>query len=182
MTLAVLSGLAAVVGAWAWWSLRTPRVVGILVRAGQAVAIVLAVSAGVAAAEVRVLMGEARHDSRDAAVGTFAGTTTADGETVGAYAGAEHSGREAMGSFAGDADARRRGGFRDVDRETVTTYGADVKRVRIASHHNLERMLVDAGLDEATAKAAVESRHEGRVLVLVQSARGLDDIAGVIDG
>jgi hypothetical protein len=138
-------------------------------------------SAGFAGADVRVLMGEALHDSRDAAVGTFAGTTSADGETVGSYAGAGHSGREAMGSFAGDADAQRRGGFRDVDRETVTTYSADVMRLRIASHHNLGKMLVDAGLDEATARADVEALHEGRVLVLVQSAGALDDIARVID-
>jgi hypothetical protein len=137
---------------------------------------------GVAGAEVQVLMGEAIHDSRDAPVGSYAGTTTADGETVGSYAGAAHSGREAMGTFTGDADAQRRGGFSDVDRETVTTYAADVKRVRIASHHNLEKMLVDAGLDEATAKADVDALHAGRVLVLVQSAMGLDEIAATIDG
>jgi hypothetical protein len=139
-------------------------------------------SDGVAGAEVQVLMGEAIHDSRDAPVGSYAGTTTADGETVGSYAGTGHSGREAMGTFAGDADAQRRGGFSDVDRETVTTYAADVKRVRIASHHNLEKMLVDAGLDDATAKADVEALHQGRVLVLVQSAMGLDELGAVIDG
>src|SRR5690348_8214312 len=42
-------------------------------------------SAGVAGADVRVLMGDAVHDARDAPVGGYAGTTTADGETVGAY-------------------------------------------------------------------------------------------------
>jgi hypothetical protein len=139
-------------------------------------------SAGIAGAEVQVLMGETVHDSRDEPIGGYAGTTTADGEHVGAYAGAAHSGREAMGAFAGDADAQRRGGYSDVDRETITTYNADVKRVRIASHHNLKKMLVDAGLDEATAEADVEALHDGRVLVLVQSAMGLDHIAAVIDG
>jgi hypothetical protein len=139
-------------------------------------------SAGIAGADVQVLMGETAHDSRDAPVGSYAGTTTADGEVVGSYAGAAHSGREAMGAFAGDADAQRRGDFSDGDRETVTTYNADVKRVRIASHHNLRKMLVDAGLDEATAKADVEALHNGRVLVLVQSAMGLDEIAAAIDG
>ncbi len=69
-------------------------------------------SAGVSGAEVHVLMGEALHDSRDALDGGFAGTTTADAQTVGSYAGAAHSGREAMGTFAGDADEQRRGGFR----------------------------------------------------------------------
>ena len=139
-------------------------------------------SAGVAGTEVQVLMGEAVHDSRDAPVGSYAGTTTAESENVGSYAGAGHSGREANGAFAGDADAQRRGGFGDVDRETLTTYAADVERVRVASHHNLKKTLVDAGLDEATARADVEALHDGRVLVLVQSAMGLDEIAAVIDG
>src|SRR3954447_2395998 len=138
--------------------------------------------AGVAGSEIRVLMGETLHDSRDAAVGTFTGASSTDDETVGAYAGVAHSGREAMGTFAGDADAQRRGGFSDVDRETVTTYNADVKRARIASHHNLKKMLVDAGLDEATAEADVEALHNGCVLVLVQRAMELDQIAAVIDG
>jgi hypothetical protein len=138
--------------------------------------------AGVAGAEIRVLMGETLHDSRDAAVGTFAGASSTDDETVGAYAGVVHSGREAMGTFAGDADAQRRGGFSDVDRETVTTYAAGVERVRIASHHNLEKMLLDAGLDAPTARADVDALHRGRVLVLVESTMGLDDIGGVIDG
>ena len=138
-------------------------------------------SAGVSGADVQVLRGEELHDSRDAAVGGFAGTTAAEGETVGAYAGAAHSGRAAMGSFAG-ADGARRGGFSDVDRETVTTYRSGVRRVRVASHHNLERMLVDAGLDEASARADVDALHRGRVLVLVQSAMGVDELARVIDG
>src|SRR4051795_97770 len=85
---------------------------------------------GVPGAEVRVLMGEAVHDSRDAPVSSFVGTSTADDETVGAYAGVGHSGRDAMGSFSGDADEQRRGGFRDVDRETVMTYRDGVERVR----------------------------------------------------
>jgi len=137
--------------------------------------------AGVAGADIRVLMGETLHDSRDAAVGTFAPGSSTDDETVGAYAGVGHSAREAMGTFAGDADAQRRGGFHDVDRETVTTYADDVKRVRIASHHNLAKTLIDAGLDEATAKADVDALHRGRVLVLVSTTMGFDRIAGAID-
>jgi hypothetical protein len=139
-------------------------------------------SIGVGGAKIRVLMGEALHDSSDAPVGSYAGTTTADGETVGAYAGTGHSSREAMGDFAGEAAGRRRGGFGDADRETVTTYAADVERVRIASHHDLEQLLVDAGLDHATARADVDALHRGRVLVLVQSAMDLDAIAAAIDG
>jgi hypothetical protein len=138
-------------------------------------------SGGVSSAEVQVLMGDAIHDLRDAPVGSFAGTSTANGETVGSYADVGHSGREAMGTFAGDAEEQRRGGFRDVDRETVTTYRADVKRVRIASHHNLKQMLLEAGLDEATAASDVEALHHGRILVLVQSTMALDEVAGAID-
>lgn len=148
--------------------------------ADAAVARLLA--AGVAEAEVQVLMGEAVMDARDAPVGGFAGTTTTAAETVGAYAGAAHSGRDAMGAFAGDGDAQRRGGFNDVDRETVTTYGAGVRRVRIASHHDLMRMLTDAGLDETTAAADVAALHAGRILVLATGAMGLPELAAAIDG
>jgi hypothetical protein len=136
---------------------------------------------GVSGAEVRVLMGDAVHDSRDAPVGSFAAATTAVGETVGSYAGPEHSGREAMGSFTAEAEEQRRGGFRDVDRETVTTHRGGVKRVGVASHRNLKRMLLEAGLDDAAATSDVDALHHGRILVLVQSAMALDEIAAVID-
>jgi hypothetical protein len=138
--------------------------------------------AGITGAEVQVLMGAAEHDGGDAPVGGFAGATTPDAETVGSYAGMAHSGRDAMGAFAGDAGRQRRGGFSDVDRETVTTHGDGVTRVRIASHHDLERMLVEAGLDRATAASDVAALHAGRVLVLVRSPMGVDDFAAVIDG
>jgi hypothetical protein len=138
-------------------------------------------AAGLPATRVRVLMGDAVADSRDTSVGGFAGTTTAAAETIGAYAGAGHSGREAMGTFAGDADMQRRGAYGDVDRETVTTHAAGVERVRVASHHNLERMLIAAGLDEASARSDVDALHRGRVLVLVQSAVALDELAAVTD-
>src|SRR3954453_9308489 len=108
-------------------------------------------TAGVSGAEVRVLMGDAVHDSRDAPVGGFAGMSTAARETVGSYAGLEHSGREAMGSFTGDAEEQRRGGFRDVDREAVNTNREGGTHAPIPSQHNLEQMPVEAGPDEATA-------------------------------
>ena len=139
-------------------------------------------SAGVSGAEIRVLMGDALHDSRDAPLGTFAGTSTADAESVGSYAGVGHSGREAMGAFAGDANEQRRGGFADADRETVTTYRDGVVRMRVASHHALKAMLLEAGLDEETADADVAALHEGRVLVLVTSAMAAGDLAAALDG
>jgi hypothetical protein len=112
---------------------------------------------------------------------SFAATSTADAESVGAYAGVGHSGRAATGTFAGDAEEQRRAGFGDVDRETVTTYRDGVKRVRIASHHNLMQMLLDAGLDAATAASDVEALHHGRILVLVRSTKALDEVARVIE-
>jgi len=48
--LAGLSGLAAVVGAWAWWQVREARAFWILLRSSQVVAVLLAAFAGVAAA------------------------------------------------------------------------------------------------------------------------------------
>jgi hypothetical protein len=139
-------------------------------------------AAGVADAEVRILMGETRRDARDAAAGSYAGADAPAAEAVGAYAGAPHSRREAMGAFAGDPDAQRRGGFADVDRETVTTYRDGVVRMRVASHHGLREMLIAAGLDDATADADVAALHEGRVLVLVASEMAAGDLAMALDG
>jgi hypothetical protein len=119
-------------------------------------------AAGTPGDQIRVLMGEAVLDQRESPVGSFAGEAAA----VGAFAGEAHSARDGMGTFAGDASEHRTGGFGDIDRETVTTYADGVKRVQIASHRDLQRMLVDAGLDEATAAADVDALHHGRVLVL----------------
>jgi hypothetical protein len=117
-------------------------------------------AAGTSGDDIRVLMGEAVRDGREAPVGSFAGV----GGAVGAFAGQPAGG--SMGTFAGDASEQRTGGFGDIDRETVTTYDDGVKRVHIASHRDLQRMLVDAGLDAATAAADVDALHHGRVLVL----------------
>jgi hypothetical protein len=80
-------------------------------------------SAGVPTVGIELIIGHAVEDTRDAPIGTFAGTTTADGQTVGSYANVTHSGREAIGTFAGDADKQRRGSFGDTDRDTLTTSG-----------------------------------------------------------
>jgi hypothetical protein len=138
-------------------------------------------AAGVPAVRIELIMGRRVKDARDAPIGTFVGTTTADALTVGSYANIAHSGRDAIGTFAGDPDWQRRGAFGDADRDTVTTYRSGVKRTRIASHRMLERLLVDAGLDRATATDSVRALHAGRVLVLVHSDRARGDIAAVID-
>ena len=137
-------------------------------------------SAGAPAIRIELIMGRAVKDARDAPIGTFAGTTTADALTVGSYANIAHSGRDATGTFAGDPDRQRRGSFSDADRDTVTTYRPGVKRTRIATHRTLEKLLVGAGLDEATATANVRALHAGRVLVLAHGDAALDHIAAVI--
>jgi hypothetical protein len=50
LVVAVLNGIAALYGAWCWWSVRTSRVFWILVRGGQVAAVGLAVIAGIGAA------------------------------------------------------------------------------------------------------------------------------------
>jgi hypothetical protein len=134
-------------------------------------------AAGASDAEIRVVMGTPAHDQRDAPVGRFAGM----GDRVGAFAGAAGSSHDAMGSFAGDGD-RRRGSFGDLDRETVTTYRDGVRRVQVASHRKLRRMLVEAGLEEDVAAADVDALHAGRVLVLVRAAAlSGHEAAGALD-
>jgi hypothetical protein len=135
--------------------------------------------AGVLDADVRVLRGETTQDSRDVPVRSFAG---AEPEAVGAYAGAPHAAREGMGTFAGDADGQRRGGFADIDRETVTTHRNGMRAVRVASHHRLKAMLIGAGLDEAAAESDVEALHRGRVLVLVRGDVDVRELAAALDG
>jgi hypothetical protein len=112
--------------------------------------------------DIRVLMGDAFQDRSAAPVGSFAGEAGA----VGTFGDEPHAAAAGMGTFAGDASEQRTGGFGDIDRETVTTYADGVRRVRIASHRDLERMLVDAGLDPEVAAADVDALHHGRVLVL----------------
>ena len=138
-------------------------------------------SAGVPAIRIELILGRAVRDARDVPIGTFAGTTTADAQSVGSFGNVAQSGRAAMGSFAGDADKQRRGSFGDIDRDTVTTYTAGVKRTRVASHRRLEKLLVAAGLDRVSVRANVAALHAGRVLVLVHSDSALNDIAAVID-
>lgn len=123
---------------------------------------------GVPGELVRVLMGTPLRDHRDEHVGQF--VANGDDEPVGAFAGSPGSSRETMGTFAGDPQGQRRGGFGDLDRETVTGYRDGVPHIHVASHRNLKKMLVEAGLDEDAAAADVEALHAGRVLVLVRTA------------
>ena len=123
-------------------------------------------AAGLSGGDVRVLMGAAAHDHRDDSVGGFAGS--GDGVAVGSFAGVEGSSRDAMGSFAGDPDSSLAAGSATSTAKTVTTYQGGVPHVRVASHRNLKKLLVDAGLDPAAADPDVEALHRGRTLVLVR--------------
>jgi hypothetical protein len=129
-------------------------------------------AAGVPARGIQLITGEPIRDSRDAPIGTFAGTTTADALTVGSYGNVAHSGRAAAGTFAGDPAKQRGGSFGDTDRATVTTYRTGVKRTRVASRLSVERILADAGLGEAIA-----ALHAGRVLVLVDGESAPEHVA-----
>lgn len=114
-------------------------------------------------AGVRVLSGEPARDARAGAVGEFAGTL-APGAPVGSFADS-HADDVATGAFAGGE--QRGGSFADADRDVVTDYPDGVERMRVAGHRSLERLLTDAGLDEATAERDVRALHAGRILVLV---------------
>jgi hypothetical protein len=123
------------------------------------------IAAGTPGAHISVLTGRMTADRRTEPVGAFAGAAGA----VGAYAGAPRSTADAMGAFAGNGDERR-GGFGDADRDVVVTYRDGVRRVHVASHHELERRLAAAGLEAGAIAADVAALHHGRVLVLVGGA------------
>ena len=117
---------------------------------------------GTSDANVRVLMGRPIRDHRDDPVGGFAGRT---GESAGTFADAPKSSRSSAGSYAGDPDTQRVGGFGDIDLETVASYHNGVPQISTATHRNLKRMLVEAGLegaeaDEVFAKLGIRSRRE----------------------
>jgi hypothetical protein len=131
-------------------------------------------SAGPPAIRIELIEGRAIQEVRDTPIGTFAGTTTADALIVGSYGNVAHSGRAAMGTFAWGRGDQRRGSYGDIDRDTVTTYEAGVKRTRIVSHRGLEKLVGDV--------ADVGMLHTGHALVLVRSESALDDIEAEIDG
>jgi hypothetical protein len=107
-------------------------------EASQAVEALLA--SGVPGDGIRVLMGEPARDAR----------------------------AEDMGAFAGDGAAQRGGSFADADREIETSYPGGIAHQRVAGHRRVKQLLLDAGLDEATAARDVEALHVGRILVLAQ--------------
>ena len=118
---------------------------------------------GTSGERISVLTGGLERDHREDRTGSFAG----DAGAVGAFAGGTGSTADPMGSFAAGAGHARRGGFGDADRDMIATYDDGVRRVHVASHRELERVLADAGLDKGAIAAHVAAIHHGRVLVLV---------------
>jgi hypothetical protein len=123
---------------------------------------------GVPGDGVRLLMAAAMHDARQEARGTFAGARDPQGP-VGTFAGAR-GGATLRGSFAATAGAGPEGGFGTADRDVVLTYADGEERARVAGHHLLKGLLMDAGLDADTAEADVRALHDGRVLVVADLA------------
>jgi Kef-type K+ transport system membrane component KefB len=121
---------------------------------------------GMPGTRISVISGRMTEDHRADHVGAYAG----DAVTVGAYAGATGSTADAMGSFASGAGEQRRGSVGDIDRDEITTYESGVRRVHIASHHELSKRLSEAGLDAGSVAVDVAAVHAGRVLVLVTAA------------
>jgi hypothetical protein len=121
--------------------------------------------AGIPGEGVRVLMGEAVRDARAVAMGEFAGVAE-PGAPVGSFAGPAATGAT-TGAFAGGE--QRGGSFADADRDVVTDYPDGVQRMRVAGHRRVKHLLLQAGLDEATAVRDVRALHEGRILVLVDA-------------
>jgi hypothetical protein len=132
-------------------------------EASHAVAALLA--AGVPGDGIRVLMGQPARDARSEDEGAFAGAVAA-GAPVGSFAGAAHARDAAVGAFAGES--QRGGSFADADREVVTSYPEGVAKMDVAGHRRVRELLMEAGLDAATAARDVERLHEGRILVLAQ--------------
>jgi hypothetical protein len=128
-------------------------------EAGKAVQALL--DDGVPGERIRVLMGEPERDARAEDMGAFAGAVGADAPH-GGFAGA----RDGTGAFAGNGAEQRGGSFADVDRETETIYPEGIAQQRVAGHRRVKQLLMEAGLDEATADKDVEALHMGKILVL----------------
>jgi hypothetical protein len=124
------------------------------------------VSAGIPGDDLRLLMGAELHDARAEDAGGFAGAVAPAAE-VGSFTGAGTERSTHAGSFGGATAAATEGVFANADRDVVVTGFGGREQARVAGHHKLKQLLVEAGLDDATAERDVEALHDGRVLVLV---------------
>ncbi len=147
--------------------------------AERAVADLLA--AGIPGEDVRLLMGAEIHDARREARGRFSGSVAPE-EQVGAYAGDGPERSALRGSFAGADTGAAEGTFANAERDVVVTHSDGMEQSRVAGRHELKKLLMEAGLDDATAEADVDALHAGRILVLVHvAAVGQDDARALLD-
>ena len=126
--------------------------------------------------DVRLLMGAEVHDARRESAGGFAGSVESD-DHVGDFADHAHSRDTPRSSFAGDSSAGGEGVFANADRDVVVTYSDGREHSRVAGHHRLKKLLVDAGLEDDVAESDVRALHDGRVLVLVTLGAVTEDRA-----
>jgi hypothetical protein len=139
------------------------------------------IAAGVPGEDVRLLMGAEIHDARRETRGRFSGTVAPE-ERVGAYAGEGPERSVLRGSFAGET-AGREGVFANAERDVVVTYRDGAEQTRVAGRATLKALLMEAGLDDATAEADVDALHAGRILVLVHvGAIAKDEARALLDG
>jgi hypothetical protein len=148
--------------------------------ANRAVADLLA--AGVAGEDVQLLMGAEIHDARREARGRYSGSVAPE-DHVGAYAGDGPERSAVRGSFAAADSGAAEGTFANAERDVVVTHSDGAEQTRVAGRRELKRLLMDAGLDDATAEADVDALHAGRILVLVRvAASAQDDARALLDG
>ena len=121
---------------------------------------------GVPGDDIRLLMGAEIHDARSESAGGFAGSVASDGQ-VGDFGGEGHRRATPRSSFAGRSSADGEGVFGNADRDVVVSYSDGREHSRVAGHHPLKKLLVDAGVDENAAESDVRALHDGRALVLV---------------
>ena len=114
---------------------------------------------GVPGNRISLISGSPTTDHAGERVGAFAGDTGA----VGSYAGAPGATSDTMGTFAQAEGRQRRGGFGDVDRDEIATFEDGVRRAHVATHHEIEQRLAQAGIEPR----AVAGLHQGSVVVLV---------------
>jgi hypothetical protein len=139
------------------------------------------IAAGVPGGDVRLLMGAEIHDARRETRGLFAGSVAPD-EQVGAFSGDGPERSALRGSFAGASDAAE-GTYANAERDVVVTHHDGEEQTRVAGHAKLKALLMEAGLDDATAEADVRAIHEGRVVVLVTlGAIAEDQARALLDG
>jgi hypothetical protein len=144
------------------------------------VAVVALTGVGVPHEQLRVLRGGQRHDVRDEQVGEFAGTVGPEAP-VGSFGDVPHERSEPRSDFASTGGQGRIGTFADADRDTVTTYDDGVRRMEITGDHDVESILVDAGLDAEAADAAVRALHEGWAIVLVREPFDAEQVQRTLD-